>query len=292
MNLVGKPLLAAMFACLAGTAVAQSPGPQGGEVGPRREQEWRIPASGGSPLMVATVVRPPGEAKAPLVVINHGSPADRTLRPKMERPHFVTLSSFFVARGYVVAMPLRRGYGATGGRWAEDFGRCDNPDYYGSGLATAADIKATVDYMLTQPFVAPGRTIVVGHSAGGWGALALSSLNPPGIPAMIDFAGGLGGHAPGVGIARQALSSRQRAGMAPPRARRSCGSARRTIPSSTRSSCRAWSTPMTAQAAARRIGRSVRSARTATASPPQPPAARSGSRWSSSSCRDDNRAAG
>jgi pimeloyl-ACP methyl ester carboxylesterase len=199
MNLVGKPLLAAIFACLAGTAVAQSPGPQGGEVGPRREQEWRIPAPGGSPLMVATVMRPPGEAKAPLVVINHGSPADRTLRPKMERPHFVTLSSFFVARGYVVAMPLRRGYGATGGRWAEDFGRCDNPDYFGSGLATAADIKATVDYMLTQPFVAPGRTIVVGHSAGGWGALALSSLNPPGIPAMIDFSGGLGGHAPGVG---------------------------------------------------------------------------------------------
>jgi pimeloyl-ACP methyl ester carboxylesterase len=42
--------------------------------------------------------------------------------------------------------------------------------------------------------VAPGRTIVIGQSAGGWGTLALSSLNPPGVPAMIDFAGGRGGH--------------------------------------------------------------------------------------------------
>ena len=40
---------------------------------------------------------------------------------------------------------------------------------------------------------------MVGQSAGGWGTLALSSLNPPGVAAMIDFAGGRGGHQPGVG---------------------------------------------------------------------------------------------
>jgi dienelactone hydrolase len=99
----------------------------------------------------------------------------------------------------VVVLPLRRGYGATGGHWAEDYGRCNNPDYFDAGLQTAADIRAAIDYMRGQPFVAPDRTIVVGQSAGGWGTLALSSLNPPGIPAMIDFAGGRGGHQPGVG---------------------------------------------------------------------------------------------
>jgi dienelactone hydrolase len=50
-----------------------------------------------------------------------------------------------------------------------------------------------IDYLRTQPFVAPTRTIVVGHSAGGWGAMALSATNPPGVAGMVNFAGGRGG---------------------------------------------------------------------------------------------------
>jgi len=146
--------------------------------------------------MDATVFRPAGKARAPLVVMNHGSPADSEERPSMERPRFPAISSYFVSRGYVVVLPLRRGYGKTGGRWAEEYGSCEAPDYAGAGLQTAADIQAAIYYMRTQPFVAPDRAIVVGHSAGGWGTLALSSLNPPGVPAMIDFAGGRGGHQP------------------------------------------------------------------------------------------------
>ena len=185
-------LLAFVVAC---PAFAQSPGPQGAESGKTREQEWRIPGPGGA-LMDATVFRPPGEARAPLVVVNHGSPDNAAERPRMTRPRFTAISSFFLSHGYVVVLPLRRGYGVTGGRWAEDYGRCDTPDYVRAGLETAADIRAAIDYMTTQPFVVLGRTIVVGQSAGGWGALALSSLNPPGVPAMIDFAGGRGGHQP------------------------------------------------------------------------------------------------
>ena len=35
----------------------------------------------------------------------------------------------FARRGYVVVLPLRRGFGATGGEFAEDPGTCANPDY-------------------------------------------------------------------------------------------------------------------------------------------------------------------
>jgi dienelactone hydrolase len=190
-----KGLFASILSCLlALPALGQSAGPQDAERSVNREQVWRIPAAGGSPLMLTTVMRPPGEAKAPLVVINHGSPADSSARPRMSRQRYSGLSSWFVSRGYVVALPLRRGYGETGGAWAEDYGRCNNPDYAGAGLQTAADIKAAIDFMRTQPFVALDHTIVVGHSAGGWGTIALSSLNPPGVSGMIDFAGGRGGH--------------------------------------------------------------------------------------------------
>ncbi|MSP75833.1 MAG: hypothetical protein EXR12_06825 [Rhodospirillaceae bacterium] len=158
-----------------------------------RDQIVRAPGPGSSTL-VARVMRPPGEARQPLVVINHGSPADGSQRARMEPPRYPALSSWFLARGYVVALPLRRGYGETGGAWAEGYGRCDTPDYYSAGLQSAADVQATIDFMRTQPYVAADRTIVVGQSAGGWAAVALSSRNPPGIPGMINFAGGRGGH--------------------------------------------------------------------------------------------------
>lgn len=165
-----------------------------------REEIVRVPGPGGANL-IATVIRPPGEARAPLVVINHGSPADGSQRAKMERPRYAALSSWFSARGYVVVLPLRRGYGESGGTWAEAYGRCETPDYYNAGLRGAADIQATIDYMRTRPYVAD-RAIVVGQSAGGWATVALSSYNPPGVPGMINFAGGRGGHQklPGGGI--------------------------------------------------------------------------------------------
>src|SRR5690349_8938417 len=111
-----------------------------------REQVVRIPGPGGATL-VTTVMRPPGEDKKPLVVINHGSPADGSQRTKMAPPRFHGLSSWFMSRGYVVAMPLRRGYGESSGGWAEAYGACSSPDYYNAGLQGAADIKATLDYM-------------------------------------------------------------------------------------------------------------------------------------------------
>ncbi|WP_020697161.1 alpha/beta hydrolase family protein [Reyranella massiliensis] len=157
-----------------------------------REQIVRVPGPGGANL-IATVLRPPGEARQPLVIINHGSPADGSRRATMERPRYATLSSWFVARGYVVVLPIRRGYGDSGGTWAEGYGRCESPDYFNAGLQSAADIQATIDYMRSQPYVAADRTIVVGQSAGGWAAIALSSRNPPGVSGMINFAGGRGG---------------------------------------------------------------------------------------------------
>ena len=167
----------------------------------QREQIVRLPGPGGTTLL-ATVMRPPAEARQPLVVINHGSPANGSQRASMTPPRFTTLSSWFLARGYVVALPLRRGYGESGGGWAEAYGRCDTPDYFSAGLQGAADIQATIDFMRTQPYVASDRTIVVGQSAGGWATVALSSLNPPGVAGMVNFAGGRGGHQklPGGGL--------------------------------------------------------------------------------------------
>jgi pimeloyl-ACP methyl ester carboxylesterase len=46
--------------------------------------------------------------------------------------------------------------------------------------------------MKSEAMVMPGKAIVVGQSGGGWGAIALSSLNPSSVRAIITFAAGRG----------------------------------------------------------------------------------------------------
>ncbi|WP_178130748.1 S9 family peptidase [Reyranella sp. CPCC 100927] len=173
-------------------ARAQAPGPQGAEQGKYREQRWLIPTDDGSGRLMRTVVyRPMGESPRPLVVINHGaSIAGPATAPQ---PRFAEASAWFVDQGYVVVVPQRRGYGETGGRQNESFGYCDNADFVGAGREGARDIAAAVAFMRQQPFVRAEGLVVAGHSAGGWATLAYASLNPPGVAAMINVAGGRGG---------------------------------------------------------------------------------------------------
>ena len=192
MRRYGLALTILLALAAAPPARAQAPGPQGAEQGKYREQRWLIPTDDGSGRMMRTVMfRPAGETPRRLVVINHGAPtAGPATAPQ---PRFVEASPWFVDRGYVVVVPQRRGYGETGGRQNESFGHCDNADFVGAGREGARDIAAAVAFMRQQPFVRPDGVIIVGQSAGGWATLAYSSLNPPGIAAMINFAGGRGG---------------------------------------------------------------------------------------------------
>ena len=145
------------------------------------------------------VLRPQGPGPFPLAVISHGSPANPAQRSNMEIPTFAPASSWLLQRGYMVVLPLRRGYGETGGQWLESYGSCGNPDYYRAGLTTAEDIKAVIRFFRARTEVERDRVLLVGYSAGGWGSLALASQNPGGVLAVLNFAGGRGGGHPQVG---------------------------------------------------------------------------------------------
>jgi dienelactone hydrolase len=143
----------------------------------------------------ARLCLPDNSAAATLVLINHGSPAQASARPKMELGRCdQEAAQWFLARGYAVAFVLRRGYGETGGAWAEDTGGCAQPDFVRAGLETARDINAAVDFLTRQPQVRSDGVVVVGQSAGGWGAIAYASIAPPKVAAFVVMAGGRGGH--------------------------------------------------------------------------------------------------
>lgn len=147
--------------------------------------------------MVTTVLRPAGKGPFPLAVINHGSTENSYERAHFPLPEYPLLSQWLLARGFVVALPLRPGHGVTGGPYFEDPGRCDNANYVKAGLAVADSIQAAIDDLTARPFVRKSGVLVLGQSAGGWGALALASRNPAQVRAVINFAGGQGGHKDG-----------------------------------------------------------------------------------------------
>lgn len=158
-----------------------------------------IPVPSTGQVISARLCRPRVAGAVPLAVINHGSPAQASARPGM-RPAACSAEAvnWFTARGFAVLLPLRRGYGAAGGRWAEGFGACDNPDYARAGRESALDIEAAIVHALRMPGIQPGGVVVVGQSAGGWGALALAADRPAAVAAVVNMAGGRGGWARGV----------------------------------------------------------------------------------------------
>ena len=168
-----------------------------------QEEVWALPFA---LPMLAYLVRPVGAGPFPLVIMNHGvslDPKERSFFPLVE---FRDAAHWFAHRGYMVIAPAGSGYGGAAldlpdlgvyGVFFSAIGNCENPNFRAPGLATATVDNWIVDYMTSQKLIVPDNVIVVGQSAGGWGAIALSSLNPASVRAIITFAAGRGGHVDG-----------------------------------------------------------------------------------------------
>jgi dienelactone hydrolase len=139
-----------------------------------------------------TVYRPDGDGPFPLAVLNHGSPRNAADRRNRTRERYPQQSAWFLARGFAVVIPMRRGYAASEGEWAEGGGPCDRSNWYLAGRESAKDIRAAVEFMQARPFVDRSRVLLVGQSAGGFGVLALAAEGLEGLKGVINFAGGRG----------------------------------------------------------------------------------------------------
>jgi len=186
-------LALAALVIFAGQTSLPALGPQGAEAEPNREQQWLVPTPVADRPAHAVLFRPSGEGPFRLALIAHATTQNVLHRAQMPQPEYRALAGFLAARGFAVLVPERLGHGATGGDYLEDQGGCDEADYARSGHATADEIRKALDYMRSQPFVRRDGAVIVGHSAGGWGALALAGGEA--IASIVVFAPGRGGHA-------------------------------------------------------------------------------------------------
>src|SRR6202011_5592454 len=128
-----------------------------------------------------------------LALIAHATTQNVLRRAQMPQPQYRALAAYLIARGFAVLVPERLGHGLTGGDYLEDQGGCDEADYAKSGGATAGEIRTAMDYAGAQSFIRKDGAVIVGHSAGGWGALALANEDPKAVAAIVAFAPGRGG---------------------------------------------------------------------------------------------------
>jgi dienelactone hydrolase len=186
----GLVVLAWALACACvQVSLAENPRPR------LMQEEVRIPVPGGQYSIAATILRPEGEGPYGGVVLNHGTPGSAGGRARESSEMLINSAAVFARRGYVVVLPLRRGFGATGGEFAEDPGTCANPDYRRGEQNAADDVMAAYDYTRALPYVDGKRMILAGQSAGGIVSLfAAGTRNPEGLLAVLSFAAGRGGN--------------------------------------------------------------------------------------------------
>jgi dienelactone hydrolase len=168
-----------------------------------REEIWAFPFE--LPTL-AYLVRPVGSGPFPLMVMNHGVSLNAKERRFFPLVEFRDAAFWFARQGYLVVAPVGPGYGGGGfdmpergiyGPFFSHVGSCDNPNFRGAGLAIAKLDGWIIDYLIARKLVLPDKAVVVGQSAGGWGAIALLSQNPSPVRAVIVFAAGRGGRVNG-----------------------------------------------------------------------------------------------
>ena len=171
---------------------------------PRLQEEvWALPLPAPT---IAYVVRPVGDGPFPLAIMNHGVSLDPVQRGFFPLVEFRDAALWFARRGYMVVAPMGPGYGAAAidvpeaGLFTAFFskiGKCSNPNFRDAGLAAAQLNLWIIEYTSKLKRVVPDNVIVIGQSAGGWGSIALSSIHPPAVKAIIAFAAGRGGRVDG-----------------------------------------------------------------------------------------------
>src|SRR5881394_2568943 len=162
--------------------------------GPRLiEEKVRIPTPNGRSI-AATILRPDAPGPFGAVILNHGVSASARERARESSDLLINAAAVFARRGYAVVLPLRGGFGDTGGDMAEDPGSCSNPDYKSAEQNAADDVMVAYNYARTLPYVDGNRMMLAGQSAGGMvSVFTAGTRSPPGLVAVLAFAAGRGG---------------------------------------------------------------------------------------------------
>lgn len=155
----------------------------------------------GPSAMSGELYLPAGAGPFPVVIFAHGRPPTAAERRSIKLTGALALADYFTAKGFAVVLPMRPGYGRTGGIDQENpgttvlHGKCRVATSMANAPESAAEmLESAVSWVRRQPFARKDQILVVGQSEGGLAALTLGAENPEGVVAIINFSGGEAGY--------------------------------------------------------------------------------------------------
>jgi len=162
--------------------------------GSLREEIHSVAVPAADAKIVVTTYRPRAWGPFPWIVMSHGTATTPEENRTIGRYRALNPIREWVKRGYAVIVPVRRGYGASGGgKFGDSYGNCSRPDFRGAGEGAALDLLATIEWAKTQRDLDPKRWLLVGQSSGAFASIYAASKHPDGLVAVLAFAPGRGG---------------------------------------------------------------------------------------------------
>ena len=135
----------------------------------------------------ANIYRPNDSEPHPLLIFSHGRPGAANVK-KVTPDAYPVATEWFTDHGFVVVVPIRRGYGKSGGNDMET----SNPyDPLRVGMNSTEDLKAVIAYMRNKPYVDAKRIVLGGTSCGSLVSIAAASQGIEGVVGVLNFSGGL-----------------------------------------------------------------------------------------------------
>src|SRR4029450_841810 len=162
-------ILALVALLLAGCASAGAPG--GGSAltdASPREEVHSVSVFAVDAKIVVTTYRPRAWGPFPWIVMSHGTAPTPEANRTIGRYRSLNPIREWVRRGYAVIVPVRRGYGASGGaKFGDSYGTCSTPDFRRAGEGAALDLLATIEWAKAQRDLDAKRWLLGARRAGG-----------------------------------------------------------------------------------------------------------------------------
>lgn len=127
------------------------------------------------------VTRPDDNNRHPLVIMSHGG---NVANPDLMN-RYLPLTDALASEGLSVVYFVRRGFSPSEGPFNELQDTAIN-----TGLETAKDYKAAVEYWREQSFVERDKVVLMGSSRSGWGVLAAATIPMDGVLGVVNIVGG------------------------------------------------------------------------------------------------------